>query len=249
MSMLCLWVPHLPIQVALADEPQLAGRPFLVVGQPWDDARLLDASAPARVAGARAGQRLALAQSRCPQATVLPADPTAYQALHQALAESVQPHTHRVETMALGHLLADLAHIRNLEDKAAQITLARRVSRTARAATDLDVRLGLAPQRFTALQAARAATAHGWAVVLPGEARGFLAPLDLATLPAADELRRLHLLGLYTLGIWRACPAGPSSGSSAGRPACGTTWPPAAVPAPSIPTPRPWSWRGLTPGT
>ena len=42
MTRLCLWAPHLPVQVTLAD------RPFVIVRQPWDDDQVLDGNALAR---------------------------------------------------------------------------------------------------------------------------------------------------------------------------------------------------------
>jgi DNA polymerase-4 len=205
MTLLCLWAPHLPVQVALADHPELADQPLVIVGRPWDDDQVLDGSAPARAAGVAAGQRLAAAQSRCPQAVVHRADEDVYATLQNALRTVLRDLTPRVETVKLGLLLADVTHHHALRDNEAPhrayTHLARRIHRAAQDATALDVRVGVAPQRFTAEQATRATHPHGWAVVLPGEARGFLAPLPLTTLPAdAEMLRRLHILGIRTLG-------------------------------------------------
>jgi nucleotidyltransferase/DNA polymerase involved in DNA repair len=202
---LSLWTPHLPVQAALAEQPALINQPLIIVGQPWDDERVLASSSQAQAVGVKPGQRLSAAQSHCPEATVLPADTETYHALHQALRDTLYPHTERVETVDLGGLLADLQHLnRDRESgapKSTWVRLARRISREAQDATGLDVRVGLGPQRFTAEQAAQAATTRGWAVVLPAEARGFLASLPLESLPAEQEIqRRLHLLGIHTLG-------------------------------------------------
>jgi nucleotidyltransferase/DNA polymerase involved in DNA repair len=107
--------------------------------------------------------------------------------------------------LELGQCLASLPHTnktrKSQPSKATLLRLARQISREAQDATGLDVRLGLAPQRFTAEQAARAAAARGWTVVAPHEVRGFLAALPLETLPAEREIcRRLHLFGIHTLG-------------------------------------------------
>jgi protein ImuB len=81
------------------------------------------------------------------------------------------------------------------------------LAREARNVTGLDVRVGLAGNRFAAQQAARAARPSGWHAVPPGQERSFLSPLPLVILPTeAETLRRLNLLGIRTLGALARLP-------------------------------------------
>jgi len=74
-------------------------------------------------------------------------------------------------------------------------------------ASGLDVRVGLGSGKFVAEQAARAAQPGSGCLVPPGEERAFVSSLPLSALPADLEMRRrLHLLGVRTLGALAALP-------------------------------------------
>jgi nucleotidyltransferase/DNA polymerase involved in DNA repair len=81
------------------------------------------------------------------------------------------------------------------------------MAREAVRTSGLDVRVGVGSGRFVAQQAARAARPGRGCAVPPGEERAFLSPLPLSVLPADPEMRRrLHLLGVRTLGALAALP-------------------------------------------
>ncbi|MGD1993822.1 MAG: DNA polymerase Y family protein [Anaerolineae bacterium] len=205
MKIICLLAPHLPVQVERRGDPGLDDRPLVVGGRPWDPGAVLDCCPTAAAAGVWPGMRLTQAEALCPTARFLPADEAAYQAAHRTLDQVPRQFTNRVETAGLGFLFADGSGLgRSIGSDA---RLVRHVAREAERASGLDVRVGLAGDRFTAEQAARAAPAAGWCPVLPGQARAFLSPLPLSTLPAEPEvLRRLHLLGVRTLGALAGLP-------------------------------------------
>jgi DNA polymerase-4 len=199
MKFICLLAPHLPVQVERRRDPSLEGQPLIVGGRPWDPGAVLDCCPAAAAAGVWSGMRLSRAEALCPSARFLSADEAAYQAAHRALDQVPRQFTGRVETAGLGLLFADGSGLERAIGSDAR--LARHVAREAERASGLDVRVGLAGDRFTAEQAARAAPTNGWCPVPPGQERAFLSPLPLATLPAEPEiLRRLHLLGVHTLG-------------------------------------------------
>lgn len=229
MKMAFLLAPHLPVQVERGRHPDLDGRPLVVGGQPWDPGAVLDCCPLAESIGVRPGMRLSRAEALCPTAGFLPADEPLYHAVHQALEAALRQFTDRVETCGLGRFLADVRGLEQGSNSAwikdagsghhpsyaprtspatgSEHRLARRLASAASQATGLDVRLGLATDRFTAEQAAHAARSGGWYVVLPGQEGAFLAPLPLSALPAdAEFLRRLHLLGISTLGALAALP-------------------------------------------
>ncbi len=205
MRIACLLAPHLPVQVERKRDPALDGRPVIVGGRPWDPGAVLDRCPAAEAAGVRVGMRLARAEALCPAAAFLPADEPAYHAAHRALETALRRFTDRVETAGPGLLFADVTGLERPFGSVAR--LARHLVKEAEQTSGLDVRLGLADHRFTAEQAARAANPGRWCWVPPDQERAFLSPLPLSTLLADPEvLRRLHLLGIHTLGALAALP-------------------------------------------
>jgi DNA polymerase IV len=79
----------------------------------------------------------------------------------------------------------------------------------ARIRTALNLRpaIGMATTQFVAARAAHVAGAGAAVVVPPGQEQAFLAPQPITALPIdAEVIRRLHLLGLRTLGAVAAIP-------------------------------------------
>jgi nucleotidyltransferase/DNA polymerase involved in DNA repair len=151
------------------------------------------------------GMSLAKALMRCPQADFFPADHAAYRTVQQGLLAAVYQYTDRVETAGLGLIYIEVGQLarRFPEDD----LLAQAIIEAVRETTGLDVRAGLAEQRFTAEQAARTAPLNHAIVVPSRQGRSFLSSLPLDVLPAEDEfLRRLDLLGIHTLGKLAAFP-------------------------------------------
>ena len=223
MRIACILAPHLPVQVERNRDPGLTGRPIIVGGQPWDPGVVLDCCPAGEADGVRPGIRLARAEVLCPTARFLPADEPAYRAAHQALEAAIRQLTDRIETAGLGLFFADVTGLERTHGSDSH--LARRLALEVGGApghfppltsvAKPDVRVGMASDRFTAEQAARAArpsTGSGeasdrWCLVPPGEERSFLSSLPLPTLPIDPEpLRRLNLLGVHTLGALAALP-------------------------------------------
>jgi len=209
MKIICLLAAHLPVQVERrAGAPDTA--PLIVGGRPWDPGAVLDCSPDAASAGVRLGMRLARAAQVCSGATFVPARETVYREAHAALEAVLRLHTDRIETAGLGYLFADVSDLRvapGRDPAQVDVELARSLAREVQQVSPLDARIGLAPQRFTAEQAARAARPRGWCPVQPGQERSFLSPLPLESLPLDPEMhRRLHLLGITTLGTLAALP-------------------------------------------
>lgn len=203
MTIVCLLAAHLPVQVEQQDRaPDTA--PLIVGGRPWDPGAVLDCTPDAASLGVRLGMPLARAERLCPGATFVPAREAMYREAHALLESALRQHTDRVETAGLGYLFADLSDLyvpAGRDPAQVEGDLLRLLTRDLRDVTPLDARVGLASQRFTAEQAARAAQAHSAYRVPPGQERTFLAPLPLTMLSLDPEMhRRLHLLGITTLG-------------------------------------------------
>ncbi len=205
MKVACLLALHLPVQVERQHNPSLAECPLVVGGRPWDAGAVLDCCPWAEAAGVSPGMRLSQAETLCPTARFVPAQQEVYRAAHDTLAAAASRFTPTVEMAGLGLLYAEAS---GLERRFGPDTrLAHQMAREAGEASGLDVRVGVGSGKFVAEQAARAARPGSGCVVPPGEERAFLSPLPLSALPAGPEMqRRLHVLGVRTLGALAALP-------------------------------------------
>ena len=196
----CLLAEHLPIHVeALRDPTAAAG--VVVILRAWDR-RVLDATPDALACGLKTGDSQHRVEQLCPESRIITADEITYQRYHDQLGEILAGFAGAVEHGGLGVLFGEISALARTfpSEKALALQLVAQAQRT----TGLPVSLGVAANKFTALQAARQATDRTGAVtVVPqgGEA-SFLAPLPLSVLPdmPVEMLSRLHLLGITTLG-------------------------------------------------
>jgi len=182
----CGLIPHLE----LTRRPELTGRPAVVGG---DDGRVLTASEEAAVAGVRPGLTLRQAEALCPAAAIVGADPIATSRLAERLAAELNEHAPAVEVRLDGRAWLDLTGL-PLPGRA--IAGARR---RLRELAGVEPRLGLAPGPFAASLAA--ARARPGRLLHVEDVPAFLSPLPVAELDlSAEQLERLDLLGLRTLG-------------------------------------------------
>jgi hypothetical protein len=131
-----------------------------------------------------------------------------YQSHHDALRTVLANFANAIETWALGECFIEVGALARTfpSEKAFALHIAIQAQRDTR----LIPTLGMASNKFTAMQAARqAATETSRALVVPdGHERQFLAPLRLTVLPdsPAELLRRLYLFGITTLGGFAQLP-------------------------------------------
>ena len=213
MKVACLLAPRLPVQVERQHVPALAEMPLVVVGRPWDPGAVLDCCALAAAAGVTPGSGKSQAEALCPTARFVPAREELYRAAHDALAAAAGHFTPAVETAGLGLLFAEVSGLERRCGPDPQLAhhMAQAAGQALRPgsgqACGWDVRVGVGGSKFVAEQAARAARPGDGCAVPPGQERAFLSPLPLSALPADPEmLRRLHLLGVRTLGALAALP-------------------------------------------
>ncbi|WP_454111434.1 Y-family DNA polymerase [Microbacterium aurum] len=194
---LVVWVPDWPV-VALTrdgDEPLDAAEPIAV----FHKGVVVACSAAARAEGVRRGQRRRDAQARCPQVTVVEADPVRDHRAFAPLIAQIEEQAPGVQLLQPGLCaLRARGPARYFGGEAAAATvLAGAVQATGVA----EVRVGIADGTFTAEQAARSGTRPGDPVrIVPaGQAAAFLAPLPVTVLD--EELAPLFArLGVQTLG-------------------------------------------------
>jgi DNA polymerase-4 len=206
MRFACVRIEHLPTRLEAALQPELSKQP-LVVLRAWDE-HVLDASPDVEASGIRPGDSRRRVEQLCPQAVVLPARETLYQSHHESLKAVLANFADRVETGALGEFYIELSALARAFPS--EQALAEQIVAQAHQAMHLMPAVGIAANKFTALQAARQAlleTNH--VLVVPkGDERHFLSALPLTVLPEPpiELLRRLHLFGITTLGGFADLP-------------------------------------------
>jgi len=174
----------------LARRPDLYGNP-VVVGH-WEEhvVALSEEAMPFRV---MPGMALRQAEHLCPQATFLLPDPEAAAHLRELISSALYDLAPTVEVRVEGIAWLDVSGVPKPGES---IREARRRLKTA---IGREPRLGLAPGPFSARLAA--ARARPGRLVQVDKASAFLAPLSPHELPLdAEQLERLDLLGLRTLG-------------------------------------------------
>jgi DNA polymerase-4 len=150
MRFACVRVEHLPTRIEALLQPGLLNQP-LVILRAWDD-RVLDASPDAAASGIRPGDSRRRVEQLCPQAVVLPARETLYQSRHNMLQSALLNFTEAVESGALGEAYIEIGALsRTFPSEKA---LASQIMAQVQQATRLLPAVGIAANKFTAVQAA-----------------------------------------------------------------------------------------------
>lgn len=174
----------------LARRPDLYGAP-VVVGH-WEE-HVIGVSEEALPFGVLPGMALRQAEHLCPQATFLPPDPEAATLLRERISSALYDLAPTVEVHVEGVAWLDVSGVMSPGGSI------REARRRLKIAIGREPRLGLAPGPFSARLAA--ARARPGRLVQVDNIRTFLAPLSSHELPLdAEQLERLDLLGLRTLG-------------------------------------------------
>ena len=201
-----LWIPHLPLAVALRQHLEAAGQPAIVGGRPTSDGVVVDASDECLAAGVRLGQPLREAWECCREAAFLPADPDADRRAQAAVLDLVETMAPIVEDDGLGRAAFALGRLVGREDGRWFLATLRGL---LRARLGFRARLALAPGPFVARVAAErdAEALAGTPIILADEVAAYLAPHPLEVLPLPDGARaRLRLLGVATVGEFARLP-------------------------------------------
>ncbi|TMB05710.1 MAG: hypothetical protein E6J70_01735, partial [Deltaproteobacteria bacterium] len=193
----CLLVPDLPVAAACRADPELAGRPLVLVEGSGPHARVIAASRAARARGVRPGRHtVTQARALAADLVVRTRDAAAERSAAHALAEVAASLASRTETAADGTVYLDATGVTHLVASEAALATAL-VARAAR--VDLEARVGVG----ASMTVARLAAEHGdgTEVVPAGVERGFLARLPLACLaPGPDIATTLQRWGIHRLG-------------------------------------------------
>ena len=154
---------------------------------------MIGASEEALPFGVVPGMALRQAEHLCPQATFLPPDPEAAEQLRERISSALYDLAPTVEVHLEGVAWLDVSGVMSAGGSI------REARRRLKMAIGREPRLGLAPGPFSARLAAT--RSRPGRLVQVDNASTFLAPLSSHELPLdAEQLERLDLLGLRTLG-------------------------------------------------
>lgn len=197
----CLFVPLFPLAARLRAEPELAAEAVAVVEGSGPAARVVAATRAARRAGVAPGATLAQARVLVPRLVARGRDGECERAAREALAETAERFSPRVEEVAAGCVCLDVdGAARRFRGGEPERDLALALEREA-ARAGLPARVGVASSKLAAQVAAREARVHEPRIVPEGREAAFLAPLPLARLdPGIGLAERLARWGLASVG-------------------------------------------------
>ena len=204
MSVLYCSVPHFGAVLARRDRPELGDGPLVLVGP---EERVLDASPAAAACGIGAGMTAAMARARCPESRLLDADVARLRVEEDVLLDLLEDVSPRVEPHGWGAAYVDLGDL--VKFRTAAVDVCRHVGTAVRREMGpaLQPVVGWNSNKFTAQVAARRVPPGHLRAIERASESTFLDPLPVTLLPlAGDTLRRLHFLGLRTLGHYGALP-------------------------------------------
>lgn len=181
------------------DRPEWRGKPVIVGG---DGPRQVvsTASYEARRFGVHSAMPGVRAKQLCPHGIFVVPRMEVYAAVSAQVHEVFARFTDLVEPLSLDEAFLDVTGSRALFGDGA--TIARAIKEQVRAATQLNVSVGVAASKYVAKVASDLRKPDALVVVPPGEERAFLAPLPVSRLwgvgPATEPV--LHRHGLRTIG-------------------------------------------------
>jgi DNA polymerase-4 len=195
------------VAVEQARRPELRGKPVIVGGDPGGRGVVATASYEARVFGVYSGMPLRTAYRLAPEAIFLRGNYAEYAGASKIFHTILDDYTPLVESGGLDEAYLDITGCEGIvgDAQAAAASIRSRV----RAETELAVSVGIGTSKLIAKVASDKAKPDGVLEVLPGTEAAFLAPMPLRALPLLGQSseKRLHQLGITTLGQLAAMPA------------------------------------------
>ena len=107
MRVLCLLIPHLPLQVERRDSDLPGGEPVIIGGLPHERKAVCDASPQAIECGVKTGMPLRHAYSLCPGAHFLPAGEEKYEMAFEGVLDVLDDFSPVVEKQSPGTAFID----------------------------------------------------------------------------------------------------------------------------------------------
>ncbi len=172
------------------DRPELRGKP-VIVGGSGPRQVVSTASYEARKFGVHSAMPGVRAKQLCPQGIFVMPRMEVYAAVSAQVRAVFDRFTDQVEPLSLDEAFLDVTGSRALFGDGA--TIAARIQREVKAATDLTVSVGVATSKYVAKVASDLRKPAGLVVVPPGQEREFLAPLPVSRLWGVGPTTQRHL--------------------------------------------------------
>jgi DNA polymerase-4 len=181
-------------------DPRLRGKPVLVCGDPDGRSVVAAASYEARPSGVRAGMPVRQALQLCPQAVLVPGDPTKYVSLSLRLLELFKRFTPLVEPMSIDEAFLDFQGTAFDGESASRA--ARSLQKEVEDQFSLTCSVGLGPNKLVAKMGSSLMKPKGFTLLtLEGFQRRFW-PEEVQVLwgVGSETTKVLHHLGIHTIG-------------------------------------------------
>lgn len=187
-------------------DPRIAGLPIIVGGDPAQRGVVSSASYAARAFGVRSAMPMSQALRLCPQAVVRRGHYHEYRRYSRQVMAILEAYTPLVEPLSIDEAFLDVTGCERLWGPAE--TIARTIQQRIFSECRLPCSVGVAGNKLVAKIACSLHKPRGFVVVLPGQEASFLAPLPVEYLWGVGSVaaRRLHDLGLHTIGDLAAVP-------------------------------------------
>jgi len=188
------------------DRPELRGRPVIVGGSAEGRGVVCAASYEARKFGVRSAMPAVTARRLCPPGFLLSVRMSYYAQISWQLRQILLSFTPLVEPISLDEAFLDVHGCEGLFGPAPEI--ARKIKARIRAETELTASVGVAPNKFLAKLASDLRKPDGLVVIEPHQVHQVLGPLPVGRLWGVGKKgeKRLHALGLHTIGQLAALP-------------------------------------------
>ncbi len=218
----CALIPRFALLAVLEGRRELLSQPLALAPEPGGPQMIGEASGPAQAFGVRAGMALGEALARCPELTLVPADPELAESAWEKALRRLEGIGAGVEPARPGEAFFEAAGLAGLWGGSLEGVLRR-----AREAIGPGARLGAGQTRLCAYAAALRSRPRRAPIIVPAATtRHFLAPLSVGLLRdrlsggravpgGAEEAARtgwaglpekLERLGVGTLGQLAALP-------------------------------------------
>lgn len=205
MSVMCCRVPDFLVSLAERQQPELAGKPFALLGT---DERVWAASPAARESGVTVQMPARQARMRCADVQLQSLDLETSQAEQNAFVKTLAECGLPVESPVWGQAYVDLQAVGAVSDtvKPYCIDLGRQVRDVLGKA--LEPSIGWDTGKFTARAAASCATPGHMRLIDRAIEESFLAPCSIDLLPLSPvAVQQLDWLGIRNLGQFARLPA------------------------------------------
>jgi len=195
MRVACVLIPDLPIQLLLAEKPELSGRPVVVGGLSFEIKPVSCASPEAVAYGVRLGMSIREAQALCPDVICAAPDERRHQDTFEKVADILEDFSPLVEVNGLGRAYMDIAGVQM------ERQLAHEVMSLISSDIGLSSRIGIASSKFFSMVAAATSRPEAVTIVPVGEQESFISPFSVDFTSCPDKVNeRLRFLGIKFIG-------------------------------------------------